>query len=78
MKVRVRHIGPATHPSEVVVSVDTTTGAEHLVVNQRSLKDNKLEIGYPINSLDSNLLVELPRETINGSWRVWVPQASVE
>lgn len=58
--------------------MDTTSGAEHLVVNQRSLTDDKLEIGYSINSRDSDLLVELPRETINGSWRVWVPQALVE
>lgn len=28
--------------------MDTTSGAEHLVVNQRSLTDDKLEIGYSI------------------------------
>lgn len=78
MNVKIKQVGKGVGPSEVVVSVDTTTGTEHLVVHSRSIIDNTLDIGYPINRDESNLLVELPRETINGSWRVWVPQTSVK
>lgn len=77
MKVRVTQEGSSTHPSEVVVRVDTTSGPERLVVHQRSIKDNGLDIGYPINKEDERYLVELPRETISGSWRVWVPEGAL-
>ncbi|NRP70907.1 hypothetical protein ILFOPFJJ_01789 [Ensifer psoraleae] len=77
MKVKVTQVGHGTHPSEVIVTVDTTSGPEKLVVHQRSIKDNGLDIGYPINRDRNSLLVELPRETISGSWRVWVPEAVV-
>lgn len=77
MKIKVNPIGQGNHPSEVVVSVATTSGTERLVVHQRSIENNSLDIGYPINHDESNYLVELPRETIDGSWRVWVPQGLV-
>lgn len=74
MKVRIRQVGTGSHPSEVMVSVDTTQGEERLVVHRRSLRDgDTLDIGYPINQSDDKYLVELPRETLSGSWRVWVP-----
>lgn len=77
MKVRVKEVGEATHPSEVIVSVDTTSGTEQLVVHRRSIQEHGLDIGYPIKEENSKYLVELPRETISGSWRVWVPEAAV-
>ena len=73
MRIKVEEVGNGLHPSEVVVSVKTTDGAERLVVDRRSLSESRsLEIGYPIDSRDDLLLVELPRETTTGSWRVWV------
>lgn len=77
MKVKVTKVSEGSHPSEVIVSVDTTAGPERLVVHQRSLQNDGLDIGYPINREDSNYLIELPRETISGSWRVWVPASVV-
>lgn len=74
MKVRVEKIATGNHPNEVVVSVDTTSGPERLVVHQRSIEGGGLDIGYPINKNNTDFLVELPRETISGSWRVWVPE----
>jgi hypothetical protein len=65
------------HPSEVLVTVRTTEGQEQLVVHERSIKNDTVEIGYPIHSRDSEHLVELPRETVNGAWRIWVPSDSV-
>lgn len=76
MRVKVEEVGNGLHPSEVVVSVRTTDGSERLVVDRRSLSsDHSLEVGYPIDNRDGLFLVELPRETTTGSWRVWVPEA---
>lgn len=77
MRVKVQKIQSGSHPSEVLVSVHTTEGDEHLVVHERSIRDDTLDIGYPINSRESEHLVELPRETVSGAWRVWVPSTSV-
>jgi hypothetical protein len=77
MRVKVEKIGNLGHPSEVLVTVHTTHGDEQLIVHERSIQDGTLDIGYPINSRDSEHLVELPRETVNGAWRVWVPTNSV-
>ena len=77
MRLKVERLKSAIHPSEVVVSVETVNGDEHLVVHQRSIQDGTLEIGFPISSRDSQHLVELPRETVSGAWRIWVPSDSV-
>ena len=80
MRIRVEKVRDGLHPSEVVVAVTTAEGREQLVVHKRSLDNGTLEIGYPIGE-DKDLgqyLVELPRETASGSWRVWVPRANVE
>ena len=77
MRVKVKEVGRGSHPSEVMVSVTTTNGEERLVVHRRSLMDDSLEIGYPINQESDSYLVELPRETLRGEWRVWVPGEAV-
>jgi hypothetical protein len=72
MKIKVAEIGEGIHPSEVVVSVKTVDGTENLVVSRRSLKAGSLDIGYPIRTNEDTYLIELPRETLRGQWRVWV------
>lgn len=72
MKVKISEVGSGVHPSEVVVAVKTVDGAENLVVSRRSLKAASIEVGYPIRREDDRYLIELPRETSSGSWRVWV------
>jgi hypothetical protein len=72
VKVKVSEVGGALHPSEVVVAVKTLSGTENLVIDRRSLKDNAIAIGYPIREEDKSYLIELPRESQSGSWRVWV------
>ncbi len=72
MRVKINIIGGALHPSERIVSVSTVSGEERLVVDDRSIKDESLSVGSPISQQGENLLVELPRETLSGLWRVWV------
>jgi hypothetical protein len=77
MRVRVREIGKAIHPSEVVVEIQTAHGGERLAVDRESIQGNSLSIGWPIAKKKAQYLVELPRETMSGTWRVWVKQTQI-
>lgn len=73
-RLKVRRVGEGLHPSEVVVAVATADGPEEEVaVDSRSLSGDTLEVGHPISRSEDRVLVELPRETMRGAWRVWVP-----
>jgi len=78
LRVKVDRVREGQHPSEVVVSVATADGArEEVIVDIRSLRDDTLEVGYPVGRDRGRVLVELPRETLRGIWRVWVPAESL-
>jgi len=77
MWLKVEIAGKALHPNEVVVAIKTPTAQERVVVHKRALLNNAIEIGYPISEQDDLYLIELPRETMSGLWRVWVPRAQV-
>lgn len=78
-RVKVRTVGDGQHPSEAVVSVNTADGKqEELIVDRRSLEGGALRIGYPVMSKEGQFLIELPRETMRGSWRVWVRENELE
>jgi len=77
-RLKVTRVGGGQHPSEVVVSVRTVEGIdEELIVDARSIKDESVRIGYPIVEKGTHLLVELPRETLGGKWRVWVEKGNL-
>jgi len=77
MRLKVETAGSGLHPSETVVVVRTTDGTERLVVSRQSISNNSIEIGWPIRTRDDSFLVELPRETQSGAWRVWVAKDEV-
>lgn len=78
MRLRVEEIGPGLHPKEVIVTVSLSDGGkERLVVSRQSLDDNSIPIGWPIIEDADRVLVELPRETQTGTWRVWVSKNSL-
>jgi len=75
MRLKIEEVGKGLHPSEVVVQVQTAEGKpERLVVDRRSISDGMIDIGYPLRHDNGHYLIELPHETIGGSWRVWVSQ----
>lgn len=81
MRLKVEKIGPGLHPTELVVSVKTTSGNQQLYIDRDSLfPDGTLSVGWPVGQADGGktLLVELPGETANGSWRVWVDRKDLE
>lgn len=75
MRLKVETVTEGLHPSEAVVVVKTSTGSERIVVSSRSIDRNSIPVGWPLGTSDADklTLVELPRETETGAWRVWVP-----
>ena len=79
MKVKVAEVAQGLHPSEIVVGVQTIEGQQNLVVDRRSIMTGSfIKVGYPIREDGDSFLVELPRETSSGSWRVWVNKDQTE
>ena len=72
MRLKISRVGEGLHPNEVVVAVQTNEGKERMVIHKRALRDDTIEIGYPIDEDDGNYLVQLPGETMRGAGRVWV------
>lgn len=77
MRVLIEEVGSGQHPSEKIVKIETTEGPEQLVVDQRSIQNQSLEVGFPVGRQNGHFLVELPRETFRGEWRVWVDKGIV-
>jgi hypothetical protein len=78
-RLKVRQIREGLHPNEVVVAFDTADGGEQtMVVDRRSLRNDSVRVGYPIGREANRLLIELPRESLQGRWRVWVLDTAVE
>jgi hypothetical protein len=74
MRVKIQEIGKGLHPSEVVVQIQTVEGSEQPVIDRRSIDNGSIDIEYPVRTSDGHYLIELPRETTRGSWRIWVPK----
>ncbi|HEX4303485.1 MAG TPA: hypothetical protein VHZ78_11890, partial [Rhizomicrobium sp.] len=77
MRIKVQEIGSALHPSERVVEVKTATGKERLIVDRRAIENSTVSIGSPISRNGDLWLVELPRETMAGVWRIWIKSSSL-
>lgn len=77
MRIKVEPKGNGLHPSEIVVGVYTKEGTEYLAVSKDSVQDQTIEVGWPVGQNDDCYLVELPRETFTGFWRVWVAKRDV-
>jgi hypothetical protein len=73
MRMRIQQVGPGLHPSEVVVEVQTTQGAERLVIDRAAVTDDSLFVGWrSLAQKNGEVLVELPNETMSGTSRIWV------
>ncbi|WP_316178058.1 hypothetical protein [Bradyrhizobium sp. SZCCHNRI1009] len=80
MRLKIEKHGEGLHPNEVVVSVNTKDGPVMMVVDPTIIfSDDSVVIGWPVarDPNTSQYLVELPRETEHGSWRVWVPESEL-
>jgi hypothetical protein len=64
-------------PSEKVATIATSSGNEQVILDSSTLDSlNRMEIG--VLGFDSDLaLIELPRESASGKWRVWVNRSEL-
>ena len=77
MRVRIAEIGSGQHFSEKVVMIETVEGSEELLVDGGSIREQSLDVGYPVGQQNGHFLVQLPRETSRGARRVWIDQGIV-
>ena len=77
MRIKIDEVGNGLHPSEVVVQVRSVEGPERLIVDRRAIEYNTIDVGYPVAERNGNLLIELPRESLRGAWRVWVSREAI-
>ena len=50
--------------------------AEEVIVHRGEIDERGIEVDY-IGETEGLLLIELPRRTLSGRWRVWVPISTV-
>jgi hypothetical protein len=75
IRFQTRRDGPI--PSEAVVAIPTVNGGtEEVIVHASQADGDSVEVGF-ISEKNGQLLIELPRETVSGRWRVWVPKSAV-
>ena len=77
MRLRISKVEPAIHPSERVVEIETRSGPVQLVLDATVAASGHIEIGAPLSQSNGHYMIELPRETFQGEWRVWVPVDSL-
>ncbi len=78
MFVRCTEIADGPGPSEAIVGIRTADGTqEEVVLSKRSIHNHLVEIGSPLLTESGKSLIELPRESLSGRWRIWVPASDV-
>lgn len=68
-------VGPG--PDEVVVKIYTADqGWEEVIVSKNSVTDRGLAVAQ-VGLDQRKALIELPRESVSGKWRLWVEASEV-
>lgn len=64
-------------PNTRIARIQTADGGyDEVVVSSQNFKGKKL-LAWEIGRRDNTVLVELPRESVSGRWRMWVKASSV-
>jgi hypothetical protein len=64
-------------PAEKTVFIQKADGnLEEVTVSSKSVSGGRLEASE-IGRIKNKILVELPRESASGRWRIWVSKSSV-
>ena len=79
MLVKVTVLAAGHGPSEQLIGVRTAGGdLEQVIVSRRVLRGSAIEVGQALVQEGGNILVELPRESTSGKWRIWVPESEID
>jgi hypothetical protein len=64
-------------PSEKIAQIETADGkSEAVAVSSQNIQDNRL-LAFEIGRREGKVLVELPRESTSGRWRIWVKESAI-
>jgi hypothetical protein len=70
-------VEPGLIETERVVRIPTVEGhQEEVTVSRSQVEDGAVQAAL-IGEQDGRALVELPRESASGRWRLWVPSSQV-
>jgi len=76
VKLNASSIENGLMPAERIARVQDASGAtEEITVSPGNVKDNRLVV-HVIGVQGDRILVELPRESASGRWRIWVDRAN--
>jgi len=67
-------IEPGATNSERVAYIKTTSGQKAEVILDVSQANHQSVVAAVIGRKDNDILIELPRETSSGDWRIWVSE----
>ena len=71
-RVRCEPVTDGPGPNEQIVMITSTGGREEVVAPKVDVVGGALRTSAILGERNNEVLVELPRETSSGSWRVWV------
>ena len=73
MRIRAYKVREGPQLGQIVIAVITADRRkETVIIDQHALKDGTIDVGRPIGRAKDRVLVELPRQTTSGIWRVWI------
>jgi hypothetical protein len=76
-KVKCDKVMDGLMPAEKIARIKTADGKiEDVAVSSQSISGNEL-LASEIGRREGKVLVELPRETASGRWRIWVHTSSI-
>lgn len=66
-------------PTERIAGVMNASGeVEEVLVSERSIRDKGMvAFAIQMRRADGAVLIELPRETSSGKWRIWVKKSTI-
>lgn len=71
------HVSDGLMPNEKVARIETADGrSEEVAVAVQNIHDNRL-MAFEIGRSEGKVLVELPRESASGRWRIWVKETTI-
>ena len=72
MRLRCSVVGHGPGPSETIIEIKTSDGRVEVVVDDSLIHDDQLVVRRVLERRKNKSLIELPRESSSGRWRVWV------
>jgi len=64
-------------PNEKIAKIETADGKSEVVaVSHKNIEGNKL-MAFEVGRREGKVLIELPRESASGRWRVWVKESAI-